>query len=109
MSVEIKSIKTGAFETSADSEIYTVPEGKSVLIKNMRVVNTNASAVTINLYFKQSGLTKRAILPPGVSLPGKYLLVDDEELTMSEGDQIRGDASATLVDYVLSGVEREII
>lgn len=110
MSVEIKSIKTGVLSTTADSLIYTAPEDTAVLIKIIRLVNANATTTaTINLYFKQSGQTKRAILPVGVSLPAKHLLIEDEELTMSDGDEIRGDASIANVEFVISGLEREVV
>ena len=110
MSVEIKSIKTGILSTTPDSLIYTAPEDKAVLIKNIRLVNTHSTTTaTINLYFKQAGETKRAILPVAVSLPAKHQLIDDEELTMSDGDEIRGDASIANVEFVMSGLEREVV
>lgn len=114
MSVSIKSLKRGQLSNS-DAELYPVPSGKATIIKNIRLVNTGANAVTVNLYFKRGSDTAVRILPKDVSIAPGAMLIDDDEITMEYivgtpaiVDAIRGVASATnVIDYVISGVERD--
>lgn len=93
---------------SSQGALYTVAAvraGASLF----RLVNTSASAVTVNLYFKRSGGTARRILPKDYSLAaGAMLDVLDatQALPMLNGDAIEGQASTgAVVDYVILGGE----
>ena len=109
MAVEIELLFTGQLGTT-EADIWGPPEDKSAIVKNIRLVNTDASdPATINLYVTKDGGTKRAILPIDVTLPAKQLLIDDDELTMKDGDQIRGLRTGAIVEIVISGILREVV
>ena len=41
-------------------------------------------------------------------LPAGYSVIHDTEITLSDGDQIRAQASASdKIDYIINGMERE--
>ena len=101
----IKQLADGQLPNSI-GDLYTVPGSTQAVIKTITYVNTNASAEDVNLYIKPSGGTARRIIPKDMSLGAAYLMVYDDEITLDAGDKIQGDAqSASMVDYVISGVE----
>ncbi len=109
MAIQIKALANGQLGTTAQADLYTVPTGKATIVKNIRLVNTDTSPRTLNLYFKRSGGTSRRIAPSAMTLGAGSLAIDDQELTMEVGDKVQGDASiASKVDYVISGVERDV-
>ena len=92
----------------------SVSSGKAWLIKNIRFVNkdTTDSAV-VNVYLRHTtGGTDRSISETIVMPPGT-MFVYDVELTIEYGDSVRAKAvkvsngTAILVDFYLSGVERD--
>jgi hypothetical protein len=110
MAVQIFSIASGQLSTSAASSIYTSPTSPSPLttiIKSIRLVNTASTPTTVNLYiFRSPDNTNRRIAPQNMSIPAGGLAIDDQEITMSSGDVIKGDASAAAVDFSISGIQR---
>ena len=84
-----------------------------------RLVNTGVSAVTVNLFLKGAALGSGAgggyrIIPKDMSLAPGAAFIDDSEVTLeyvssSLIDIVRGYASsATTVDCVISGIERDV-
>lgn len=94
---------------SSQGALYTCPALTTAAVKFFRLVNTSASAVTVNLYVKKSGGTGRRIVPKDYALAaGAMLDVFDavQNLPLGAGDAIEGQCSAaTTVDYVLGGGE----
>lgn len=86
--------------------IYTVPIGKSAIVRSVLLVNTSGAAVTLNLYAKFDGVNSRRIMPKDLTLQANALYESDIPVTLEGGDVIEGEASAaTTVDYIVSGVE----
>jgi hypothetical protein len=89
--------------------LYTVPAVTIAAVKFVRLVNTTAGALTLNLYLKKSGGTSRRIVPKDYSLAaGAMLDVMDavQTISLAAGDVMEGDcSSATSVDYVIDGGE----
>lgn len=109
MALQVKALANGQLGTTAFGDLYTTPASKTTIVKNIRVVNTDTSARTINLYYKRSGGTAKLVMPVNMSLGAGFLAVEEAELTMEAGDKIQGDASvASKLDYVISGVERDV-
>jgi len=72
------------------------------IVKSITLVNTDASARTVNLYIKRT--TSRRVIPMSLSLAAGTAYLDDITRTLSSGDLIEGDASAAnVVDFVISG------
>ena len=106
MAVTIKAIKQGQLPATAEP-LYQAPAKTAAIVKNMRFVNTGAAAITINVWFKRGSNTYR-VLPKDLSIAPGQLFLDNDELTLDPGDEIQGQASsASTVDYVFSGVERD--
>ena len=136
MSVEIKSL-TNAAPTADNSlaapndnfniiptanTVYTLytaanDDGnkKSAIVNSLRILNTSATVtVKITLYFNRpnaSGLSRRRQLTPAdVPLPPGFAYIEDDEITMEPGDKIQAKAdTAGVIQYLLSGVERDIV
>src|SRR2546428_22332 len=107
MAVTIKALANGQLGTTSQGILYTVPAAKATIVKNIRLVNTDTAARTLNLYYKRSGGTARYIAPQNMSLGAGLRTIEDQELTLEAGDQVLGDASVVnKIDYVISDVER---
>ena len=112
MALTIKSLARNQLPTS-QGDLYqapTTPTAKAAIVKNMRFVNVGTGSVTINIWFKRAaGGTPYRILPKDVAIAPGQLLIDNEELTLESDDRIQGQVSSGgTVDYVLSGVERDV-
>lgn len=113
MSVIVKSLSKIAVGTS-EGDLYVVPVNKAAIVKSIRLVNTTSSAITVNVYVRRAtGGTNFRVLPKDMSIGAGLAVIDDSELTL-EGltsangeDRIRAMASASGVDCVISGVERD--
>jgi len=110
--ITVKTLAEGQLGTTAWGVLYTVSGGKSAIVRNFRFGNREAATTrTMNLYYLKSGLTAstsaRLILPAALSIAAGNIVIENNELTMAEGDQIVGNASGANVDYVISGIERE--
>lgn len=101
----IKSLADGQL-AAAKGTLYTCPASTQTIIKTITLVNTDTSARDVNLYVKPSGGTSRRVIPKDMEIGIAYMMVYDDELTLEAGDLIEGDAAAaTVVDYVINGVE----
>ena len=105
MAVTPKSLADGQL-AAAKATLYTVPASTETIITSIKLVNTDGSARTVNLYIKVSGGTSRRIIPKDMSLGAGYMCEEDQRFTLEAGDIIEGDASAaTVVDYIIFGAE----
>ena len=98
---------------TSQSDLYQAPVtpiAKGAIVKSMRFVNVGSATVTINIWFKRgSGGTAYRILPKDVAISPGQLLIDNEEVTLESDDRIQGQVSSGgTVDYVLSGVARDV-
>jgi hypothetical protein len=106
MAITIKSLANGKLEGTAITLYPPQGEGAtaSVVVKNLRLVNRSAtSSVTVALQIQHNSDT-RYIGPPTITIPPNGLYVDKPEITLGEGDAIKGTGGP--LDYVISGVER---
>jgi len=110
MAITIKHLKDGTVPvTTAAAIVDAVATGKTVIVKNMRFVNTGSGVATLNVYFKaSSGGTGRRILPKDLSIAPGALIVEEAELTLEAGNLVEAVVpSGNTVDYVISGIERD--
>lgn len=106
MALSIKALADGQLADSKGT-LYTTPGSTQAIVphKGLSLVNTDGSAVTVNLYVNRSG-TSRRIIPLDMSLGAGERFVLDQILTLEAADLIEGDAStAAVVDFVISGTE----
>jgi len=85
-------------------DLYTATS--KTIINTMTFVNTDSSAITMNVYLTPSGGTARRISPKDMSLADGDMAILDDEITLDTGDKIQGDAStADVVDYTIGGLD----
>ena len=117
MSLNVRSLAKSTLNDSANASLYEPASGKAAIVKSIRLVNTGTVAVTVNLSVRRgiSGSGPR-IGPKDLSIPPGCMYSDDEEVTLEGGngtttqDHILGWAASGqngLVEYVISGVERD--
>ncbi len=108
MALYIKNLYVGQLTNISQSTLYTVPANRACIVKNMRFVNTDTTARTVNAYYKPASGTARLITPSNMSLASGAVAIEDNEVTLAAGDLILGDASvANKIDCVISGIERD--
>jgi hypothetical protein len=118
MAIQIKSLYKNQLG-NAEVDLYGPGSGKAAIVKNIRLVNTGSSAVTVNLFVKRAALASAPgggyrIIPKDMSLAPGAAFIEDSEVTLeyvssSLIDLVRGYASAaTTVDCVISGIERDV-
>lgn len=109
MAVQILSLASGQLP-GASNPIYTSPPGPPALttiVKDIRLVNTSSSSATVNLYlFRVLDQNNRRIIPMNLSIPPGTIAIQDQEITMAPGDQIKYDTTGTAIDFVISGIQR---
>jgi hypothetical protein len=108
-----------AFATSA-GDIYTVPYNvgyvTKVVIKEIILCNTSASAQTVTLYLKPYGVTVASshIFINSLTLAANETVTLSTSMVLTNNnntagdtysDKIRGLASAVTVNYILNGYE----
>jgi hypothetical protein len=93
--------------------LYMAPTGKSAILKGMRFVNTHTAAVTVSVWFNRpvgDKYRRRLLAPADMSLSAGFTYIDEGEITLEPGDKIQAKASmADVIQYVISGVERDTI
>jgi len=97
-----KSLADGQVASSAGS-VYSVPSGKTAVIKTFTVYNTGSTSETVKAYVLRYGSTARQI--------GIAVLAQDESkqfvgstITLSSEDSLRAETTnASTVDYSITG------
>ena len=113
MALTVKTLYDGQLGLTARTTLYAVPLGKAAIVKNIRIVNRDTVARTINIYYLRSGLANttanvRYLLQVNLSIAASLLAVDANEITLGALDQIVGDCNAaSMLDCVISGIERD--
>jgi hypothetical protein len=101
-----KNLGEGQLTVTGEETLYTVPAGRTTIIRSIHLTNTDTVRRTLNVYYKKSGSASRRIAPKNMSLSPGFTLILENTITMTVGDKICGDAEVnSKVDYVISGVE----
>ena len=104
MSLQVKALADGQLG-AATVVLYTVPIGRTAIIKTITVVNTDVATRQFNLYLRRTG-TLRRISSANQNLGAGWKSVEDVPHTMESGDTVEGSASiAGVIDYTIDGVE----
>ncbi len=94
-----KALFRGAATTTVGTTLYTVPSGYSAVVTSIVVTNTSASAGTYTLAL---GGTNFATT---VAVGGNDSTVIDIKQPLTASQTITGGASATTINFHISGVE----
>jgi hypothetical protein len=99
MATTTKALFRGAATTTLTTTLYTVPASTTAVVTNIVVTNTATTAATFDLALNG---TKLADLVP---IAADTIVVIDLKQVISATQTIQGGASATTVNFHISGVE----
>ena len=99
MATTSKALFRGAATTSTGTTLYTVPASTVTVVTNIVVTNTSASAGTFTMAL---GGTNFATL---IAVGGNDSTVIDIKQPLTATQTITGGASATTINFHISGVE----
>lgn len=99
MATTSKALFRGAATTTTTTTLYTVPASTTAVVTNIVVTNTSSSALTYTLAL--NGVSIATSVP--VAANDSYVI--DMKQVISAGQTITGGASATSVNFHISGVE----
>ena len=98
MATTTKALARGAFATSS-ATLYTVPSATTTVISNIVITNTAGTAGTFTLALNGVAIAS------AVSIPANSITTIDLKQVIAATQTITGLASATSVNYHISGVE----
>jgi len=98
MATTSKALFRGAASTS-NTTLYTVPSATTAIVTNIVVTNTATSSATFTL--KLDGVD----LATDAALAASTIATFDIKQVLDAADLIEGSASATTVNFHISGVE----
>lgn len=99
MAVTSKTLSRGAATTNTATTLYTVPSATTTVISNIAVTNTAASAGTFTLALAGTALHTTTAIAANTTI---YI---DCKQTLTATQTITGGASATTINFHISGVE----
>jgi len=98
MATTTKVLGRGAFATS-NATLYTVPSATTTIVTNIVIANTTGSAGTFTLNLNGTAMAST------VSVAANSITTIDLKQVLSATQTISGSASATTINYHISGVE----
>jgi polyisoprenoid-binding protein YceI len=98
MATTSKALFRGAAATSS-ATLYTVPSATTTVVTNIAVVNTAGSAGTFTLFLDDVDLHTATAIAANTTV---YI---DCKQVLAAAKTIKGLASATTIDFHISGVE----
>jgi len=99
MATVSKALFRGAATTTLTTTLYTVPSATTAVVTNIVVANTAATAATFDLSL--NGVK----LADAVAIAADSIFSLDLKQVISATETIQGGASATTVNFHISGVE----
>jgi hypothetical protein len=99
MATTSKALFRGAATTSTGTTLYTVPASTTTVVTSIIVTNTSASAGTFTLALAGTNLGTT------IAVGGNDSTVIDLKQTLVATNTITGGASATTINFHISGVE----
>ena len=94
-----KALFRGAATTTVGTTLYTVPSATTTVVTSIIVTNTSASAGTYTLALGGTNLGTT------IAVGGNDSTVIDLKQTLTATQTITGGASATTINFHISGVE----
>lgn len=99
MATNPKVLFRGAASTTVTTTLYTTPSATTTIVSNIAVTNTAASAGTYTIYLDS------VLLADAVAIPADSTVFIDLKQVLVATDTIQGGASATTINFHISGVE----
>jgi hypothetical protein len=99
MATTTKALFRGAATTTTSTVLYTVPSATTSVVSNIVITNTAGTAGTYTLAL--GGIS----LATTVSIPANSITTIDLKQVLATTNTIQGGASATTINFHISGVE----
>jgi len=99
MATTTKALFRGAATTTLTTTLYTVPSATTAVVTNIVVTNTAATAATFDLALNGTKLAD------ATAIAADSIVVIDLKQVIAATQTIQGGASATTVNFHISGVE----
>lgn len=99
MTATPKTLFRGAATTDTDTVLYTVPAATTAVITNIVVTNTSGSDGTFTMAFDDVNFATT------VTVGGNDSTIIDLKQELAATETIKGGASATSINFHISGVE----
>ena len=99
MATTTKALFRGAATTTLTTTLYTVPASTTAVVSNIIVTNTAATAATFDLSLNGVKLADT------VAIAADTIFALDLKQVINATQTIQGGASATTVNFHISGVE----
>jgi hypothetical protein len=99
MATTTKALFRGAATTSTGTTLYTVPSATTTVVSNIAVTNTAASAGTFTLALAGTAVHTTTAISANTTV---YI---DLKQVLATTNTITGGASATTINFHISGVE----
>lgn len=103
MATTTKALFRGAATTSVTTNLYTVPAATTTVITNIVIANTANAAGTFTVALGASG--SEVLLFDAVEIAADSSIVVDLKQVLPTTHVIDGGASATTINFHISGVE----
>jgi hypothetical protein len=103
MPATLKPLFRGAATTTTTTVLYTVPASTTTVVANIVITNTAASAGTFTLAMGTSGTP--TAMATTVAIAANSIVTLDIKQTLTAAQVITGGASATTINFHISGVE----
>jgi hypothetical protein len=99
MATTTKALFRGAATTTVGTTLYTVPASTATVVSNIVVTNTAGTAGTFTLGLAGTSLATTA------AIAANSIATFDIKQVLATGNTITGGASATSINFHISGVE----
>lgn len=99
MATTSKALYRGAASTTVSTTLYTVPSATTTVVTNIAVTNTSGSAGTFTISLDDVALHTTTAIAANTTV---YI---DCKQTLATTKTIKGGASATTINFHISGVE----
>ena len=99
MATTSKALFRGAATTNTATTLYTVPSSTTTVVTSIVVTNTSASAGTFTMALGGTNFGT------AIAVGGNDSTVIDIKQTLTAAQTITGGASATTINFHISGVE----
>lgn len=99
MATTSKTLFRGAASTTTTTTLYTVPSATTTVVTEIALVNTSSSSATVTMSLDG------VVLVPTVTVSGNDTTIISLKEVLFTTKTITGGASATTVNFHISGVE----
>lgn len=107
MEITPKTLAQGVLTNTPGTVLYTVPSGKTAIIKTATFVNTDGSAATLN-YIKDDGSNAVHLAPVAHSLATGLAYIDANLHVLEAGYTLKGDSGTdAAMEFTIEGYEQE--